>query len=324
MTIPNKINYESLTTEVREEVIEAYQSESYLGLFPSVKIPKGISTEKWAQKYMVETKKAGVHARGFNPNHISMDFKGFQITPVTIDQEAVLSEIDQAQFAQTGMFDKIIPEIGRNMAYTANSWLFMHKGGNGEADFTNEYHYILANGDGGNGTANQPLLLHDSTSAGAWATIANAFSDLAKLKGNFIANGGDFSTSMLFIPRSFSPGILKVRSEYENKTIEDYLNMQGYRWMYIEDHFLKTKASNFETLPTLAAGDIVLVDLAEIIIGYQRPERVLGGEGKFPDRNYYIEGELWFAPLMVPFRKDVDGTIKTYKSVARISGINAT
>lgn len=322
MTTPTIMNWEVLTTAVRQEIIATYQHQSLLSLFPHVTIPKGISAEKWAQKYILETKRAAVHRRGFNPNRVSMDFSGFEITPVTIDQAAVLDEVAQAQFAESGMLDKFIPEIGKNMAYTTNCWLMMHKGGNAESAPFTEYHYVLADGDGANGTAAQPLWLFDSASAGAWSTIANAFTDLSRLKGNFIAKGGNWASNLTLIPRVFAPGIEKVRSEYQNKAIADYLTMQGFRWMYVEDDFFKTTASSFATNPAIGAGDIVTLDSTEVIIGDQRPERVVAGPGSFPDRNYYIEAEYWGAPLMVPFRKNEEGTIKTYKSMARVSAIN--
>lgn len=323
-TIPNAINYESLTTAVREEVLDTYQAESLLGLFPSVPIPKGISAEKWAQKYLLETKRAGVHRRGFNPNRITMDFKGFEITPCTVDQEVVLDEIAQAQFAETGMLDKIVPELGKNIAFTTNTWVMMHKGGNSEAAQFTEYHYILANGDGSNGSASQPLWLYDESSAGAWSNLANAYNDLSKLKGAFLAKGGNFANSILLIPRCFAYGIERIRSEYQGKSIHNYLMDMGYRYMYVEDDFFKTKASSFTTLPALTAGDIVLIDPSEFIIGYQREETITFGRGAFPDRNFYIQGEVWFALLCAVFRKNENGTIKTYKSGSRVSGINAT
>ena len=156
MALPVVMSYEALTTAVREEVLGTYQAESLLGLFPSVPIPKGIAAEKWAQKYILETKRAAVHPRGFNPNTITMDFRGFEVTPVTIDQNAIMDEIAQAQFVETGLFDKFIPEMGHNMAYTSNTWLMRHIGGNGEAAPFTEYHYILADGSG-NGTAARPI-----------------------------------------------------------------------------------------------------------------------------------------------------------------------
>lgn len=321
MTIPIAINYEALTTAVREEILDVYQAESLLGLFPSVPIPKGIAAEKWAQKYILETKRAALHHRGFNPNQITMDFKGFSVTPITIDQSAIMGEIDQAQFVETGLFDKFIPQIGFNMAYTSNTWIMSHKGGNDEAAPFTEYHYLLADGDGANGTAAQPLWLYDADTAGAWSTLSNAFADLATLKGNFIAKGGNFATSILFIPKCFAPAIEEVRSEYQNKTLGAYLDLMGFRWMYVEDHFFQTQAG---ATPVITAGDIALFDVTEFVVGYQREERITSGPGAYPDRNFYIEGEVWFAFLCVPFRKDEAGTVKTYKSAARIRAINAS
>ena len=316
-TIPIVMNYEALTTAVREEVLGTYQAESLTGLFPSVPIPKGIAAEKWAQKYILETKRAAVHARGFNPNMITMDFKGFEVTPCTIDQAALMDEISQAQFVETGLFDKFIPEMGHNMAYTSNTWIMRHIGGNGEAAFLTEYHYLLADGSG-NGTAARPNWLHDAASAGVWGTIANMFRDIATMKGVFVQKGGNLASAIVMLPKCSAPEIELVRSEYQNKSVADYLTMQGLRFMYIEDQFFYTQAG---ALPTQALFDMILVDVSEFLIGYQREERTRVIPPHDDVRDTKIEAEVWFAFLCVPFRKNEAGTIKTYKSASRIRAI---
>ena len=311
------MNYEVLTTAVREAVLGTYQAESLLGLFPSVPIPKGIAAETWAQKYLLETKRAGVHARGFNPNMITLDFRGFEVTPCTVDQAAIMDEIAQAQFVETGLFDKFIPEIGHNMAYTTNTWLMRHIGGNGEAAFMTEYHYILAEGSG-DGTAAQPNWLYDAATAGGWGTISNAFTDIARMKGNYLAKGGNLSSAVVMLPLISAPQIERVRSEYQSKSIKDYLAMQGLRFMYVEDAFFWTQAGG---VPTEALFDMVMIDVNEVIIGYQREERTRVIPPYADVRDTKIEGEVWFAPLMAVFRKNEAGTIKTYKSMARVRAI---
>ena len=317
MTTPTSMNWEVLTTAVKEGVLLAYQPASLLGLFPSVPIPKGIAAEKWAQKYIIETKRAGVHARGFNPNTITMDFAGFEVTPCTVDQKCVLNEIDQAQFAESGMLAEIVPQIGRNMAVTTNTWIMRHIGGNGEAAFLTEYHYILADGSG-NGTAARPNWLYDASTTGVWSTWSNIQTDIAQLKGNFIAKGGNLASALVLIPKCAAPHMIRSRSEYQGKSVENYLADQGLRFLYVEDEYFWTQAG---AVPTAALFDMVLIDVAEFVIGYQRPEQVVAGPGTFPDRNYYVEGEVWFALLCVPFRKNEGGTIKTYKSAARVKAI---
>ena len=312
------MNYEALTTAVRDSVLGTYQAESLLGLFPSTPIPKGLAAETWAQRYILETKRAGVHARGFNPNMITMDFKGFEVTPATVDQAATMDEVAQAQFVETGLFDKFIPEMGKNMAWTTNTWLMRHIGGNGEAAFMTEYHYILADGDGANGTAAQPNWLFDAASAGVWGTTSNAFTDIARMKGNFISKGGNLSSAVVMIPKIAAPQIERVRSEYQNKSLADYLTIQGLRFMYVEDSFFWTQA---DAVPTEALFDMILIDVNEFVIGYQREERTRVIPPYGDVRNTKIEAEVWFAVLCVPFRKNEAGTIKTYKSASRIRAI---
>ena len=289
MTLPSKINYESLTTEVRAEILDTYQHGTLLSYFPSVDIPGGISAEKWAQKYILETKRAGIHARGFNPNRITMDFKGFEITPFTIDQEAQLDEIDQAQFQSNGMFPKIIPEMGKNMSFSTNCAVMMHKDGNGTSVPFTEYHYILADGDGSNGTAAQPIWTYDAATTGAWSTWANFIADVALLKGTFIAKGGNINAAVVFAPKCATPHLIKKRSEYNNLSVADYLRNEGLPLIYIEDEFFYTQAAG---LPVAALFDLILVDTSEVVIGYQRREQVVAGPGSFPDRNYYVEAEV--------------------------------
>ena len=317
MALPVVMSYEALTTAVREEVLGTYQAESLLGLFPSVPIPKGIAAEKWAQKYILETKRAAVHPRGFNPNTITMDFRGFEVTPVTIDQNAIMDEIAQAQFVETGMFDKFVPEIGHNMAYTSNTWLMRHMGGNGEAAPFTEYHYILADGSG-NGTAARPNWLNDSATAGVWSTIANMFNDIATLKGTYIQKGGNLASALVLIPRIAAPVFELIRSQYQNKTCANYIEMQGLRMMYVEDNFFWTQAG---ATPTAALFDMILIDTSEVIIGYQREERTRVIPPHNDVRDTKIEGEVWFAVLLGIFRKNEAGTIKTYKSMSRIKAI---
>ena len=311
------MNYEALTTAVRDSILDTYQAESLLGLFPSVPIPKGLAAETWAQRYILETKRAGVHARGFNPNMITMDFKGFEVTPATVDQAAIMDEVAQAQFVETGLFDKFVPEMGKNMAYTTNTWLMRHIGGNGEAAFMTEYHYILADGSG-NGTAARPNWLYDAASAGVWGTLSNAFTDIARMKGNFISKGGNLSSAIVLLPKISAPQMERVRSEYQNKSLIDYLEMQGLRYWYVEDAFFWTQAG---AVPTEALFDMVLIDVNEFLIGYQREERTRVIPPYADVRDTKIEAEVWFAVLCVPFRKNEAGTIKTYKSASRIRAI---
>jgi hypothetical protein len=119
-------------------------------------------------------------------------------------------------------------------------------------------------------------------------------------------------------PNIAAEHIQRPRSEYHNKSVADYIADQGLTLMYVEDAFFWTQAG---AAPTAALFDLIAIDPSEFVVGYQRPERVISGPGQFPDRNFYIEGEVWFAFLCVPFRKNEAGTMKTYKSAVRVKAI---
>jgi hypothetical protein len=222
-----------------------------------------------------------------------------------------------AQYQETGMYDKHIPELGYNGAYTSNTWIMRAKGGNGEdAPFT-EYHYILAEGSG-NGTAARPNWLYDDATAGVWSTWANIQTDIANLKGAFIQKGGNLASALVLIPLIAAPNFIKPVSEYSGKTVENYLTEQGLKFMYIEDDFFYTQAG---AAPTAALFDMILIDTSEFVVGYQRTERTRVIPAHDDVRNTKIEFEVWFAFLCMPFRKNEGGTIKTYKSASRIKAI---
>jgi len=322
MTTPIAINYEALQTAIRSDIINTYQHGTLLGLFPSEPIPDGIAAEDWAQKYIKETKRAALHKRGFQPNKITMDFSGFKLLPVTIDQAATMSEIDLAQFAKNGLLPKFVPEMGKNMSYTTNTYIMANLGGNSEAAPHTQYHYILEAGTG-NGTAARPNPLHDF-SGGAWDTHANMRADLGELVGTYGAKGGNIENAICIIPKAAMPTIKTIKSEYNDHNIEFYIHEAGISTIiYVEDEFFPTIVDG-TTLATADLFDIIILDPSEFVVGYQRSETTTAGLGTYPDRNYYIEAEVWFCFLCVPFRKNEAGTIKTYKHMARCKDITTS
>ena len=161
MALPLAVNYQSLTTAIRQEMINTYQHGTLLGLFPSEQIPDGIANEEWALRYIIETQRASLHRRGYNPNSITMDFQGYSLKPVTVDQEMRLTEIDLAQFAKNGLLPKTVPEMAKNISYTTNTAIMNGKGGNGEAFPFTQYNYMIEAGTG-NGTAARPIPMYDA------------------------------------------------------------------------------------------------------------------------------------------------------------------
>ena len=325
MALPISVSYEALQQAVKTSIIDTYQHGSLLGLFPSEPIPKGLSAEEWGQRYIKESKRAAIHPRGFKPNRVTMDFSGFSIKPVTVDQDALLTEIDLAQFAENGMLPKFVPEMGKNMSYTSNRYIMANLSGNdntvGPYD---QYHYILEAGTG-NGTAARPIPMYD-VSGGAWNTHATMRADIGAWLGTYGAKGGNLANSIVLAPKATMPTLRTAKSEYNDHSVEDYIALGGIskdRILYVDDEFMPTIDAG-TALPTKDLFDLIVLDPSQFGVGYQRTERVRAGMGAFPDRNYYIEAEVWFAFVCVPFRKNEAGTVKTYKHMARCKDISTS
>ena len=323
MVTPIPINYQALQTAVRQEILDTYKHQSLLGLFPSEPIPDGIAAEDWAIRYIKETQRAALHKRGFQPNQITMDYTGFKLQPVTIDQAARLGEIELAQFARNGMLPKFVPEMGKNMAYTANTYIMNNTGGNGEAaPHSGQYHYVIEAGTG-NGTAARPIPLYEA-SGGAWDTHATMRGDIGAWIGGYGAAGGNVGQSIVLAPRATMPTLKTIKSEYNDHNVEFYIHEAGVsNIIYVEDEFFAT-ITDGTTLSTKDLFDLIILDPSEYIVGYQRNETVTAGKASFPSRDYHIEAELWFAFVCVPFRKNVAGTIMTYKHMGRCSDITTS
>ena len=319
MTTPIAINYEALQTAIRTDIIDTYQHGTLLGLFPSEPIPDGIAAEDWAQKYIKETKRAALHKRGFQPNKITMDFSGFKLQPVTVDQAAQLSEIDLAQFQKNGLLPKFVPEMGKNMSYTTNTYIMANQGGNSESAPHTQYHYILEAGTG-SGTAARPIPMYDA-SGGAWSTHATMRSNIGDWIGGFGAKGGNIANAVCIAPKVVMPVLKTVKSEYNDHNIEWYIREAGIsNIIYVDDEFFPTIVDGI-TLATNILFDLIIIDPSEFVVGYQRAETVNSFMGAKPDRSYYIEAEVWFCFMCVPMRKNEAGTIKTYKHMARCKDI---
>jgi hypothetical protein len=321
--IPVSVNYEALQIAVRKEIIDTYQHGSLLGLFPSEPIPKGIAAEEWGLRYIKEQQRAALHKRGYQPNQVSMDYSGFKLFPVTVDQEARLGEIELSQFAENGLLPKFVPEIGKNMSYTVNSYIMANLGGAQEAaPYATQYHYVLEAGTG-NGTAERPIPMYDA-SGGAWDTHATMRGDIGSWLGGYQAKGGNLSQSLVLAPRATAPTLKTIKSEYNDHNVEYYIKEMGVRdIVYIDDEFFPTIVDG-TTLATKDLFDLVVINPSEFVVGYQRPERVRAGLVPWPSRDYLIEAEVWFAFLCVPYRRNEGGTMKTYKHMGRCKDITTS
>ena len=322
MALPAAINYQALHTAVREALIPTYQHGTLLSLFPSEEIPKGIAGEEWALRYIVETQRAALHRRGYNPNSITMDFKGYSLKPVTVDQEMKLTEIDLAQFALNGLLPKTVEEMAKNVSFTTNTAVMNGKGGNGESFPFTQYNYVIEAGTG-NGTAARPIPMYD-VSGGAWNTHATMRGDIAAWIGGYGAKGGNIAQSIVIASRATMPTLKTIKSEYNDHNIEYYIRELGVKdIIYVDDEFFATIADG-TTLATKDLFDLIIMDPTEYAVGYQRTETVTQGNVPFPGREYIIQFEVWFCFLPIPYRKNEDGTIKTYKHMARCKAITTS
>jgi hypothetical protein len=84
---------------------------------------------------------------------------------------------------------------------------------------------------------------------------------------------------------------------------------------------MRTIASSYATLPANTAADLIMCDPTLTTIYYARPERFRVVQGAGVDRNWYIEGEVWFCPVCQPQRMVIGGTAYFYKGVGAIKAI---
>lgn len=312
------INYDLLATAIDDKWIPTYQAESVLSLFASTPIPNGIATEEWAQQYLIETIKAAWTERGFNPNQISMDFKGYSLKPTSVSQEMILTEKDQAFFAAHGILVNGVSDLAKNVAYSASTALMIGKGGNGEDAPITQYNFLSDVGSG-NGTAARPNMFYNAAKTGVWGTEANFIADVVGLIGTAVAKGYKKENLLILYPAVAESVFMAKMGTYSDISRKQYIMNQGVRDVIaIPDAYMYTAAG---ATPTAALFDMRAVDISSVVIGYERPETVTQGKGAFPDRNYYVEGEVWFCPLFIPTRLNESGTIKTYKGVGQVTAI---
>jgi len=313
------INYDLLSTAIEDKWIPTYQAESILSLFAAVPIPNGIATTEWAQQYLIETVKAAWTEAGFKPNTISMDFQGYTLKPTSISQKMELSEKDQAFYAQHGILPEGVNDLAKNVAYSANTAFFIGKGGNGE-DAPFELFNFLSDVGASNGTAARPNMFYNTGhTAGGWNTEANFVTDVCAIIGACVAKGFKKENLVIMYPAIAESVFLTKMGTYSDISRKQYILNQGVKDVIpIPDAYMKTTAG---AAPTAALFDMRAVELSKVVIGYERAETVTQGKGAFPDRNYYVEGEVWFCPLFIPTRLNEAGTVKTYKGVGQVTAI---
>jgi hypothetical protein len=313
------IDYDALTTEVRDPILEQFQAESLISLFATDPIAKGIAASTWAIQYMEATQKASWHAAGYDPNHVIISFKGGEFEIDTIDQAMTLTERDMAFYQQNGYFQKQLTHIGSNLAWTTNRALFDGLDENGNSPHSGQYNYISDLGSG-NGTAIRPIMAADVTSAGSWGTFANVQKDITAAIGGLRAKGYKPERTICFYPDVFEPVMLRVVTEQRDTTIKQYIESMVRAAVPISDDFIYTDREGTPTAPAITDSEIYFVDMATVVIGIARAERVRVVGPHDVVRDTEVEAEIWPCPLMIPKPKKEGGTDKFYKGVAVIDG----
>lgn len=299
-------------------VIPIFQAETHLSLFKAVPVGD-IDITQWYKKYLLETKRAALTKAGFKPNEITMDLRDFSLEIYTSAQRMILQEKDLKAFERANILPEGIQDLGKNVAYTANSYLWKGKDPDGNAP-TTQYNWLL-DPSTGNGTAARPLMCQDAATGGDWSTVTNMFNDIAALLASLVKKGFKKENAVIFYPKAVEEVFSTTLNTYTERPVRDYiLQTQGIAGLVaVDDDFLVT--DDLSTAPTTNDFDIVAVDMGSIDIGYTRPERTRIVDDQV-NRTTLFEAEVWFCPCPLPRRINESGTIKTYKGVARTHAID--
>lgn len=307
---------EQMISKITDEIITAYQNESFLGYLKGVDLGS-IAVEDWYTKSIDDIPDAALSIAGFNPSEAKLNAKMTPYKVFTAAESIAILEKAWAQFQQWGIDTEGMRMLGAKIAYMASlyTWVGLDMSlaaSGGKSPYT-QYNYITY---AGGGTLAAPSLLTTAT-AGVWSTAANKAFDLALLGSQLVSKGYKLESSVVFYPRIAHQSMSKRISgaTYETSAIE-ILKGMGFRDVVaLPDDYIPTAA------PAAAANDLFdlyAIDLSQWEIGYTRPEtaRVVPPTGK--DRSHYMEAEVWFCPRPIP-RPWTNGTV--YKGVSRITAI---
>jgi hypothetical protein len=176
----------------------------------------------------------------------------------------------------------------------------------------------------GTGTAVRPIMAANNASAGAWTTFANVDKDIANLLGGMEAKGYPKSECIVVYPKAFSPVMMLHLSEFQGRSIEEYINTQCRGAIAIPDDYLPTDLGGTPTAPAVTDSDIFAIHPPSVVIGYTRRERVRVIPPFGTTRETTVEFETWPCPVFIPkpFVSTTVGATTTtyYKGVGMIDG----
>lgn len=327
-TIPKNIDYDVLATHLDNEIIPVFQDASVLSLFVNKPIPDGIANEAWAKKVMKNSRRAAWTSSGYAPSHMAIDFTGFKLTIDTFSEDMVLSEKDLAFYQKEGLFDISLADLGKNLAWTVNKAFFTGKDAAEGTPHAGQYNYVMDEGTG-NGTALRPLMAANNGTAGTWKTYGNVEKDIAALIKGMQAKNYNPQSTYVFIPKVAAPALaLFITSSTPTLTIEQYVESLCAGIIWTGDDFLPTDNAGTPTAPALSDFDIFAIDIAQVVIGIARAERIRTIGPHDTVRDTTVEAEIWPCPYFIPqpIEKTVNGTTTQYyyKGVGMVDGCNWT
>ena len=315
-----------LTRGLRAEVIPPYQRVSLLSLLPAENIG-GIELKVWASKILKKmTRPVTLQAGGeWAPSEDKMDFEDFSLAIYDFQKRVTFTRAEYTLFAKHGVLPIGMAEIGSQMAQEANYKLF--RGVRADDQFAiTQYNYITDTGTGTNvDVYNRPDIITMATSA-KWDVAGARQNDISNLVGQLEEYGYNPATSILFYPEVCSKVMrqpfITGSSIFGDDSTLTYALRQGIRGAIPVKNELLPIASDGSTLPTTAAFDIYLVDMAQCLVGYTIPESL---EVIYDpvSKNTYMDVEMAFCPLFIP-RKADDTNEYIRKGVSRITAIDIT
>ena len=315
-----------LKTAIAPDIIDVYQNMTIMSYIKHVPIPDGIANDTWAQQYMTQSARAAWTAAGYKPNKVRMAFEGYKLPIDTYAQEMIYTEKDMAFYQKHGYFTKASTMLGENLAYTETHAFVVGLDGDGGTPHSGYYNYVLDEGTG-SGSAVRPLIAYSAASAGVWTTFLNLNLDIANAIGGMEALGYNAATIWALIPKVAAPILrLAVSTDLGTMTMRTWIENQCAGIILLDNEHLPVTAR--ATLPTTANLDGWFVDLAEVVFGVAREERIRTIGPHDDVRDTKVEAEKWGTPKFIPrpIATTLNGTTTTkfYKGVATLDGCKIT
>lgn len=304
---------------ITAELQSIFKYQNPLQYFQSVDAGT-IAQSVWQHKHATRLNPAVTSANKFNPGKTAPKFEDSKLNIWRTSNEMHLDDETMELFVQS----KMLPEGLDMFTYTIlekvgyNLWRGPKSGE--DTVIGTPYNYIYDAGTS-NGSYERPLMLTQATK-GAWNTAGNAANDIAALKGLLLSRGYNPSTSLIFYPYCASTVLNSVfpvlTGGFSQITVSEFAMNQGFAGMVPQpDEWMYTAAG---ATPTASLWDLYAVDLSQVLIGYNLPERFQTHYVPWM-RETIFQIEVGWAPYFRPRVWNDAGTDKYYKGVSRITAI---